>query len=363
METGIDISSLLPKTDLDCVILLSFSQIYPELVNNRDLVLNINSTSRLPKTPEINRLSEIIDAMGELSAKSQGLKTPVTSFTRLITSSDRLYFKFEGTKALGILKVGEKNLFHTDLDGRITQLRAVCVLDFYVHESCQRSGLGKLLFSKMLAHEDIEPHRIAYDRPSTKLLSFLRKHYKLVNFIPQNNNFVIFGQYFDPAYKTDFRKETVYEERPTKTEKLPERIPDRVVERPIERRREFEESKGVKPVATMMHTREQRSFQPSPTQTQSSRLSASMDPRDARKERKINDIEEKINRTERELEEMRRRIEEIELEKERLASATKGQSFSTFNNTSNRTSAAMYGSHYRRPVSYTHLTLPTIYSV
>ncbi len=38
---------------------------------------------------------------------------------------------------------------------------------------------------------------IAYDRPSKLLLSFLNKHYKLVSFIPQNNNYVIFDQYFN----------------------------------------------------------------------------------------------------------------------------------------------------------------------
>lgn len=37
---------------------------------------------------------------------------------------------------------------------------------------------------------------MAYDRPSPKLIAFLRKHYKLTDYIPQNNNYVIFDSYF-----------------------------------------------------------------------------------------------------------------------------------------------------------------------
>ena len=48
----------------------------------------------------------------------------------------------------------------------------------------------------MLEAEKSEPHLIAYDRPSPKLLEFLKKHYGLTDFVPQNNNFVVFNQYY-----------------------------------------------------------------------------------------------------------------------------------------------------------------------
>ena len=35
-----------------------------------------------------------------------------------------------------------------------------------------------------------------YDRPSDKFLNFLKKHYGLKEYVPQNNNFVIFDDYF-----------------------------------------------------------------------------------------------------------------------------------------------------------------------
>lgn len=75
----------------------------------------------------------------------------------------------------------------------------LCVLDFYVYEKLQRSGIGRKLFDKMLATENINPGKLAYDRPSSNLYPFLKKHYKLIDFIPQNNNFVIFRNYFTPA--------------------------------------------------------------------------------------------------------------------------------------------------------------------
>jgi alpha-tubulin N-acetyltransferase 1 len=49
----------------------------------------------------------------------------------------------------------------------------------------------------MLESENIEPRSIAYDRPSPKLYGFLKKHYGLQSYVPQNNNFVIFNAYWD----------------------------------------------------------------------------------------------------------------------------------------------------------------------
>jgi alpha-tubulin N-acetyltransferase 1 len=65
-----------------------------------------------------------------------------------------------------------------------------------VHESVQRIGIGKILFEHMLKEEQIQPHKLAYDRPSPKLIGFLAKHYQLRDYIPQTNNFVVFKKYF-----------------------------------------------------------------------------------------------------------------------------------------------------------------------
>ena len=48
----------------------------------------------------------------------------------------------------------------------------------------------------MLQMEGVHPSKLAYDRPSEKLIGFLAKHYNLVSYVPQNNKFVVFNQYF-----------------------------------------------------------------------------------------------------------------------------------------------------------------------
>ena len=45
---------------------------------------------------------------------------------------------------IGLLKVGVKKLFiRTDM-GQIKEISPLCVLDFYVHESAQRAGQGRV---------------------------------------------------------------------------------------------------------------------------------------------------------------------------------------------------------------------------
>lgn len=43
-----------------------------------------------------------------------------------------------------MLKVGRKNLFHHDFNGTIKEVKPLCLLDFYVHESVQRTGFGRV---------------------------------------------------------------------------------------------------------------------------------------------------------------------------------------------------------------------------
>lgn len=86
--------------------------------------------------------------------------------------------------------IGYKELLQES--GRFHQTRPLCVLDFYVHESCQRSGIGRMLFEAMLRHQGVHPIELAYDRPSLKLIAFLRKHYAAAATLPQANNFVVF---------------------------------------------------------------------------------------------------------------------------------------------------------------------------
>ena len=142
-------------------------------------------------------VNEILDTMGTASSKAQGLNTTITTAQKFFQSNHRIVIKATQDKVLGILKVGVKKLFLRDMYYNYHEVFPLCVLDFYVHESVQRQGIGKQLFDYMLNFEKKTPCELAYDRPSPKLKGFLRKHYNLVNEVKQSNNFIVFNEFFD----------------------------------------------------------------------------------------------------------------------------------------------------------------------
>ncbi|BBN14012.1 hypothetical protein Mp_6g08190 [Marchantia polymorpha subsp. ruderalis] len=149
-------------------------------------------------------MRNIIDGMGRLSAQAQHLRTPITDYGRLKAGSHTLYLCTTGVQgkpelvlAKGMLKVGRKNLFIRKDNGQLVEMSPLCVLDFYVHESCQRMGLGHELFETMLSKEKASARELGYDRPSSKFHSFLEKYYHLTEFLPQANQYVVFKDYFN----------------------------------------------------------------------------------------------------------------------------------------------------------------------
>ena len=195
--------------DFDCAQVLSANE------NGVAVIDGARSAKRGPqhysagaKThPYQKLLNEIVDNIGNASAQAQALPASVTTSIKFFAGEDRLYLLVDGFKVLGMLKTGNKNLFIRDEIGNVREIQPLCVLDFYVHESCQRSGYGKYLFEYMLDNEKVEPHKMGYDRPSSKLLKFLKKHYGLENYVPQVNNFVVFNSYFmlDKNFKTFYK--------------------------------------------------------------------------------------------------------------------------------------------------------------
>ena len=79
--------------------------------------------------------------------------------------------------AIGILRVGYKKLFVYDRDGHHHEFDPLCVLDFYVHESRQRTGCGKQLFDAMIlvsvdgTNKNCLPGRIVDDNGRGGLLN------------------------------------------------------------------------------------------------------------------------------------------------------------------------------------------------
>jgi len=157
----------------------------------------------LPHSLVQQQVGRILDVMGEESAKAQALKQQITSGLKFRQTEGQTAYilvdKYSNNgngSVIGLLKVGHKKLFLIDGDGKANEMIPKCVLDFYVAESRQRSGCGLKLFEHMLHMENANPRFMAIDRPSNKFLSFLRKHYGLVQNIPQVNNYVIFGGFF-----------------------------------------------------------------------------------------------------------------------------------------------------------------------
>ncbi|KAG5477250.1 hypothetical protein LSCM4_04468 [Leishmania orientalis] len=146
------------------------------------------------------KLCRTIDILGARSQEAQQINAVLTSVARLRESNTfRLYLLTQSHRGVGILKMGVKKLFVTHPVTRgLVEVDPLCVLDFYVDESCQRQGYGKRLFMHMLEAEHVSrPAVLAIDRPSDKLLGFLKKHYGLRTCMPQANNFVVFDEFFD----------------------------------------------------------------------------------------------------------------------------------------------------------------------
>uniref|UniRef100_A0AAR5PZG7 Alpha-tubulin N-acetyltransferase n=1 Tax=Dendroctonus ponderosae TaxID=77166 RepID=A0AAR5PZG7_DENPD len=155
-----------------------------------------------------SKMSQIVNAIGEASAHAQGLSKPITTADRLRNSEYKLYLLMDPTAnngkgaVTGMLKTGTKGLYVFDRNGQHYQVSPQCVLDFYIHESRQRTGLGRRLFEHMLQRQQIEPEKMAIDRPSDKFLGFLSKHYGLNAPVKQMNNYVVYDGFFPKTHET-----------------------------------------------------------------------------------------------------------------------------------------------------------------
>lgn len=178
------------------------------IVTNKDLLFSSSSSNYYNRSKNhlkhesSQNLSKIIDTLGAGSAKAQNLRGAITSSFKLKSSEDHLYIlkDKDGNKGfgcvVGMIRTGKKRLFLSDVFGNQHECQPLCILDFYVHESKQRSGFGRKLFDFMIQQEKIVAHQLAIDRPSPKFVNFLKKHFQLENPLNQINKFVIFQSFF-----------------------------------------------------------------------------------------------------------------------------------------------------------------------
>ena len=175
----------------------------------------------LPLLPPATQAA--IDHLATLSAQAQGLRRgAISTVARVLNSREdhSLYIlALTPNHPIGLIKVGRKHLWvSTDgllaeggggdgggCGGGMRETDALCLLDFYVHESRQRQGLGAFFFRAVLREEEEEEEgvacRLAYDRPSARLLPFLEKHFGLVGGRRQHNHFMLFPGFFSEKRK------------------------------------------------------------------------------------------------------------------------------------------------------------------
>ncbi|ORY85887.1 hypothetical protein LY90DRAFT_696989 [Neocallimastix californiae] len=117
-------------------------------------------------------LESKIVTLGKESAKWQDLKYPITTLDILENHAEQILYIICGkdNEIIGYLKVGRKKLY-----------LYVCI--------------GHYLFEYVLKKENADVSNIAYDRPSKRLISFLKKFYNFSKDIPQYNNFMIFENF------------------------------------------------------------------------------------------------------------------------------------------------------------------------
>lgn len=199
MEFKFDVSDIFPSS----VVEINPSLIPPGFAGDRRGLTNV-----------VAKVAEVVNAMGDASAAAQGLSNPITTAERLRKADQTVYLlvdrEAKGGKGVvtGMLKTGKKSLYIFDRDGQHHHVSPPCVLDFYVHESRQRTGLGKQLFEHMLKKESAQPANLAIDRPSEKLLSFMTKHYGLQAPMRQMNNYVVFDGFFPDVGSADVTGDT-----------------------------------------------------------------------------------------------------------------------------------------------------------
>jgi hypothetical protein len=142
--------------------------------------------------------SSEINRLGEQSAISQSLKTPITQWDSFIAGRDRLYVYQQGSDhhLSGFLRIGERDLYLSDGKCPLKFFsNVVSILDFYVVN--QREGIGTLLYEYSIEQLS-NPNRLAYDRPSMKFESFLRKR-GIEDLLHQHNKFSISVSQFFPS--------------------------------------------------------------------------------------------------------------------------------------------------------------------
>ena len=90
-------------------------------------------------------------------------------------------------------------------DDRQMFIESTWILDFFVHEDCQRKGHGTQLMKYMMKVKKIKPRKISLYQPSKSMLRFMNKNYGLTERLKESLDvytfFDILGKPGDPEQK------------------------------------------------------------------------------------------------------------------------------------------------------------------
>ena len=177
----------------------------------QDGIVYLSGQKQNYNSKDFKNICTLLNTIGEFSAKvilkiykkflttyiqAQSLPVPITSASKFFGTDHHIFLMCNKNKFIGFIKVGYKHLFIYDESGTPNEINPLCVLDFYTFEKCQRQGNGIKIYNEMIQRENVEPRKLGYDRPSIKFLNFLNKYFGLNDYIPQNNNYVVFKDYF-----------------------------------------------------------------------------------------------------------------------------------------------------------------------
>ena len=141
-----------------------------------------------------------LDRLGQLSAISQNLKSPITTWQKFSSSSETILLVFDNHDyPVGFIRSASRNLYLSPnpITTSLSQYSSVlCILDFFV--STQRRGYGTHLINHLISIHKTSIHSIAFDRPSKYMISFLKNKFNIggESLIFQPNNFAISSKFF-----------------------------------------------------------------------------------------------------------------------------------------------------------------------
>ncbi|CAI2357159.1 unnamed protein product [Caenorhabditis sp. 36 PRJEB53466] len=148
-------------------------------------------------------VAQSIDSLGEMSSKFHGWKRVITKYEKIVDQDEEqivyiLWEKIDGHKSLlkGLLRVGYKTLYLTDNEQNQYMEKAMCILDFFVVQTEQRSGNGFKLFDSMIKTENVSVEQCAFDKPSAALQKFLEKYYNQKDPVWQSNKYAVYTAFF-----------------------------------------------------------------------------------------------------------------------------------------------------------------------